>query len=252
MLNNAQRAVILQRQDRLLSAIERPFRNDVAREKNRFIRDTLQYIIQHRRISDDAFETHIKNMNAIFQKHYGRTISAFQKEVTDQAKSYIPSLEKKRTVDFMLMQWVTKYGASRAKQTAGTTRDDIRRALQAALDAEEGISEQQLIKTVLRARQFSRFRADTVARTETHNAAMYASKETAKEIVAETGQDLKKEWIPAMDDRTREDHSAMGSHPAIGMEAMFEVGGERLDRPGDPAGSPENVINCRCVMGYSA
>jgi len=28
------------------------------------------------------------------------------------------------------------------------------------------------------------------------------------------------------------------------------VGGERLMYPGDPSGSAENVINCRCAVGH--
>ena len=30
----------------------------------------------------------------------------------------------------------------------------------------------------------------------------------------------------------------------------FSVGGEQLEYPGDPSGSAENVINCKCVIGY--
>lgn len=253
-LNNAQRALILTRQDRLLSSLERPFRNEVAREKNRFIAESIPYIISHRKVSDAAYEQHSANMQAIFEKHYGRAINSFRAEVTRQAKDFIPDLELKRThpPDFLLSVWVTKYGAARAKQTASTTREDIRRALQTALDAEEGVSEQALVRQLLKARQMTRFRADAIARTETHNAAMFASKETAKEITAETGQQLKKEWIPATDERVREDHARMSGHPPVGLDGVFEVGGERLDRPGDPAGSPETTINCRCVMGYSA
>ena len=37
---------------------------------------------------------------------------------------------------------------------------------------------------------------------------------------------------------------------AVKMGGMFEVGGEELEYPGDPNGSPENVIQCRCQALY--
>ncbi len=60
-----------------------------------------------------------------------------------------------------------------------------------------------------------------------------------------------KAWSPTLDDRTRPEHAAMDGSEPIGMDELFDVGGEMLDRPGDPAGSPENTISCRCVCTYS-
>jgi hypothetical protein len=34
------------------------------------------------------------------------------------------------------------------------------------------------------------------------------------------------------------------------MDQAFEVGGEMLMYPGDPAGSAGNVINCRCAISH--
>jgi hypothetical protein len=34
------------------------------------------------------------------------------------------------------------------------------------------------------------------------------------------------------------------------MDQPFIVGGEALQFPGDPAGSPEMVINCRCGTSF--
>jgi hypothetical protein len=33
----------------------------------------------------------------------------------------------------------------------------------------------------------------------------------------------------------------------VPIDGFFDVGGEQLQFPGDPAGAPENVINCHCV-----
>ena len=47
----------------------------------------------------------------------------------------------------------------------------------------------------------------------------------------------------------REDHlDVNGQKRALADD--FSVGGEQLEYPGSPSGNPENVINCKCVIGY--
>lgn len=59
--------------------------------------------------------------------------------------------------------------------------------------------------------------------------------------------DLGKIWVSNFDWRTRESHlAASGQH--VGVTQPFMVGGEALMVPGDPAGSPAQVYNCRCTM----
>lgn len=54
-----------------------------------------------------------------------------------------------------------------------------------------------------------------------------------------------KMWLAIPDNRVRDAHSA--AHGQVRrLGEMYEVGGELLAYPGDPAGSAGNVINCRC------
>ncbi len=53
------------------------------------------------------------------------------------------------------------------------------------------------------------------------------------------------------DSKTREDH-AEADGQEVGMDEPFDVGGEQLMYPGDPAGSAGNVINCRCTVIYTS
>jgi hypothetical protein len=54
------------------------------------------------------------------------------------------------------------------------------------------------------------------------------------------------EWLTAIDGRERDAHrAAHGQYRGLGQ--MFDVGGELLTGPGDPNGSPGNIINCRCT-----
>ena len=39
-----------------------------------------------------------------------------------------------------------------------------------------------------------------------------------------------------------------GESGPIAMDEAFEVGGEELMYPGDPSGSPGNIINCQCIQ----
>jgi len=140
-------------------------------------------------------------------------------------------------------------GGRAAIQTSSTTRDDILGALLALLTSEEAIPEQTFIERILKTKMFSPFRARTIARTETHGAAMYASKNTAIKIASETGTELVKQWNSVEDDRTRIDHSIVNGQKRL-MDQDFNVGGFKMDRPSDPRGGAGNVINCRCVMTY--
>ena len=98
---------------------------------------------------------------------------------------------------------------------------------------------------------WSGWRANAVARTETHAASMYASENTGKKINSDFDDiELKKKWISVRDERTRINHAAMAGKPAIGLDAKFDVGGYKMSRPSDPAGGAANVINCRCVLVY--
>lgn len=64
------------------------------------------------------------------------------------------------------------------------------------------------------------------------------------------GKGLKKYWLSFSDDRTREEHAQAGDDygpdDAIDVDEAFEVDGEQLMYPGDPNGSADNTINCRC------
>jgi len=54
-----------------------------------------------------------------------------------------------------------------------------------------------------------------------------------------------REWRAQADSRVRDAHAdAHGQEKILGKP--FIVDGEELMYPGDPGGSPENIINCRC------
>lgn len=98
---------------------------------------------------------------------------------------------------------------------------------------------------------YTRSHARLVVRTETVRAANAAAEKEAQrsDIV------LDKEWISAMDNRVRRPPKSRFDHwdldgQVVPGERPFFSGGEELQFPGDPNGSPGNIIQCRCTVAY--
>lgn len=96
------------------------------------------------------------------------------------------------------------------------------------------------------------WRAERIARTEMNRVHSLASHERMKQT-REMIPDLRKEWRSARDGRVRETHaeadrrySVGGTEGPIPVGERFQVGTDRLMMPGDPGGSPSEVIACRC------
>jgi len=89
------------------------------------------------------------------------------------------------------------------------------------------------------------YQARRIVRTEATNAANYATEQAAVNLFA--GQDMTKTWRSGFDARVRDAHRA-ANNQVVPFNSKFSVGGESLQRPGDPNGSASNVINCRCSM----
>ena len=91
--------------------------------------------------------------------------------------------------------------------------------------------------------QYSKSQAERLIRTESTNAANYATLQSATDMFGQ--ENLQKEWMTSIDGRERAAHRGADGQ-IIDFKERFLVGGEQLFHPGDPAGSAKNVINCRC------
>ena len=94
--------------------------------------------------------------------------------------------------------------------------------------------------------RFTRARAGTISRTETHTASSFAVHQQAKQFNEPT---LQKRWISNTDERTRPSH-AQANGQQIGLDDDFTIGGKKMSYAGDPKGGASEVINCRCVIAY--
>lgn len=141
-----------------------------------------------------------------------------------------------------------KFIETRASKLAGqitaTTRDAIKDQLAAGAKGGEGIPDlASRIKDLFT--QTYRHRAETVARTEVISAYNGSARLAIDAQDADTVGGM--EWISTADDRTRDAH-ADADGTIIGVGESFSIDGEDLEYPGDPNGSPDNIINCRCTI----
>ncbi len=253
---------MLKRHELFMRAIERPYYSFIKTSKNRYIKASADYYKEHGELSHKLFTIHSQEIKKAGEYYNAKTIRVFAK---DFLKVVEPQLKRKhksvkqlviqykqtdfeRFIQRMLYFWLTTETANAAIETASTTRDDIRNAM--AVSVADNQTNAQIAKKILRARGFSQFRADTIARTETHNAAMYAGKESANKLELESDVMLRKGWLSVEDSRTRNTHRFMNSHKLIPLNEKFNVAGDLMDRPGDPVGSAKNVIRCRCGLIY--
>ena len=119
-----------------------------------------------------------------------------------------------------------------------------------AIDDGKPLTHDQVDKAITQMQnRAQRYRGETVARTESLNALRAGHHDAVMQAI-ETGdvdpRDTYHTWDATGGGRTRDAHmEADGQRKPI--NEPFEVGGELLRYPGDPAGSAENIINCRCV-----
>lgn len=146
--------------------------------------------------------------------------------------------------------WVQDFIQARSNQLAGQVTETTYAAIQQALAEGVGAGESvpDLARRVGHVFDVARgSRATTIARTEVISAynasASLAAAQLPGDVVA--GQ----EWIATRDGRTRGEHSsADGQVVPVGFP--FDVGGESMAYPGDPAGSAGNTVNCRCTVAF--
>lgn len=91
-------------------------------------------------------------------------------------------------------------------------------------------------------------RARVIARTESHGARNVAAMATLQRFEAAYAAPgiMRKQWQATEDERTRHTHNEADGQ-TVPFGDPFTVGGFSLAFPGDPAGPPQEVINCRCT-----
>ena len=112
------------------------------------------------------------------------------------------------------------------------------------------LTAEQIRKMTQRYRErYIKYRAETIARTEALRSVNMAQRHTFEEVVEQghvAADELQREWVATLDNRTRPDHLAANGQK-VGLLEPFVVGGYEMMQPGDPNAPAEQTINCRCT-----
>lgn len=108
---------------------------------------------------------------------------------------------------------------------------------------QEGEGVTDLRDRLMQSVDFARPRANAVARTEV----VGASNAGAYQQMIDAGLPATKEWVATDDARTRPTHNEADGETTQ-LTSTFTVGGSPMDRPHDPNGPPDEVVNCRCTV----
>lgn len=244
-----QRAIDAALQDRLSARFERALRVEIAKT----MREVADAYEKRGELAIPlAVQEHSAGIQRTLEADYRLVASHFGKRLLDEAKSYSgPDVIKaslSERLGFAIGSFISRVIASKVTQINRTTESQIRSIIRGGLD--EGLGVDKIGKRIREtAAPMSALRAHIIARTETHTAANFGA-QTAAEL---TGLDMKREWISASDDRTRDTSEADhvdADGQVVGMKEPFIVSGEKLMFPGDPSGSAANIINCRCSVVF--
>lgn len=182
---------------------------------------------------------------------YRTVMPEFGKHIVDKFKSSHLNMQTKRD-DFLEPNWediVTRFvNISLGARIVGVTQTGqelVERIITQAMSEELSIP--QTVK-LLRSKwiDITRYRATMIARTEIITASNAGTFNSALNL----GVPLKRQWLATGGKRTRDTH-AMAHGQEIDLRGNYVVGGELLRFPGDPKGSADNIINCRCSETYS-
>lgn len=184
-------------------------------------------------------------VNAVFTQHYGTVIDTFAGRV-------FSAHEAKQQIAFydLVDKFIRTHGAAMVVAVTNTTRDQIRNAI--AIAQADGLGVDATAKFIVdrTSGAIGRSRAATIARTETHAAASYATDEATRQLNL---PNQKKRWVSVGDSRTRPSHAAANGQEVLIDEAFLirDKGAViAMKYPHDGNGGASNNINCRCIAVY--
>lgn len=183
------------------------------------------------------------DVEKVLRANYSSVITLFSNRVYENTK--------RTPFEILIDQYMLLYGANRIVGITNTTRNIIRGAI--FLGEAEALGIAAIADLIIERTSgaMGRSRAATIARTETHGAASWATHTAIQD------QPLKynKQWAAVSDGRSRAHHAAMNG-VQVGPDEDFVVranGTEyRMSYTHDPRGGTINNINCRCVTLYVA
>jgi HK97 family phage portal protein len=198
-------------------------------------------------------------LSKTISRHLSRSMRDFGGSLINQAKQLKLGVETKnvRKFESYVSEYVKKRTGSAISEIEGTTNKKIRSVVKRLVESAivDGETNVDLADDLLKEFDgLSDSRARLIARTEVASATNNANLEAAKSLEI---PGLEKEWVPVIDDRTRDGDRGGADHVAmegviVPIDEKFTVPPDAdMEGPGDPAGGADQICNCRCVLVFN-
>ena len=217
---------------------------------NKQFRDFASTIDENNYNSDTIFNTITEEpLKQGLKKIYSKVGSEFAKDTYNRLKPQ----KAEYSFEDEFNDYIEREAGSRITSMTAETKRQAEKILRNTLTetAEMGLGATETARQIRkelekRGIMINQWRALRIARTEV----MTASNEGAF-VGAKSAGATKKYWIPTYDSRTRDTHIGVDAQNPKLMDEAFLVGMSMMQKPGDPAGGAEEVINCRCAITFS-
>jgi len=149
-----------------------------------------------------------------------------------------------------ILLFLSGEGGAKIVSVRGTLIEDIVKAIENKIKDDTSLIALQdaILEIVQKSQLFYKWQALRIARTETTFASAFAAMRAA----SQSNYEMTKEWISVKDDRTRNDHRIENGQIVDFDEPFIMNDGTQMQYPGDPKGTPGQVINCRCTIAFKA
>lgn len=230
----------------LIKLIQKQFKKE-AEEVARAVREapTLDSIVGRA-----AGKISVEEWTKLYNEMYEDTMNAFGNFTENELKSRKNSLETKQIENEELwvnqaLAYIQNTVSDRVAEILNTTSDRIQEVVLEGL--RQGMSKEEIAEEIEELyADMEEERAPTIARTESLTGSQAGSYFAVMALGILTGITLKKNWLTMQDRKVRPSHARVNGERK-GVNEPYSNG---LMFPGDPEGSPEEVINCRCVEWY--
>lgn len=146
---------------------------------------------------------------------------------------------------------VLAQSGSQITHVAETTKKTVNRIINESYEA--GLSIDHTAEAITVGMEEASFdRAKLIARTEMVGAVNGGSLAATQIVAGLDGSPfMRKEWLTGHGARHPRHELYVGlNHQTRNLNESFQVGSYDLQYPGDPAGPPHEICNCRCALGY--
>jgi HK97 family phage portal protein len=183
---------------------------------------------------EDNWEKTIKAAALVMVEDFGKDTAAALGSTKTERKWEFDAVSQ------AIKAWAAKHAGESITSILSTNLKDVQKIIADGIS--ENFSVSEIAKQLKEFYGNSTYKAYRTARTEVSEAAGFGQHEAAKQSGAVTT----KQWISSRDDRVRETHADIDGE----VKALDEPYSNGLMYPGDASGSPEEVIQCRCVEAY--